>query len=160
MKPEPDKALSELKETVQSLFLSTLSVEGKPNGSYAPYITDEKGDFYIFVSQLASHTRDLLRSSQLSILLAEDEQDARQLFARKRASYYCHSSVIEKSATNYEALIDLFETRFGSIISLLRTLPDFILFKLEVQSGSFVNGFAQAYEITADGLIHKDPSKD
>lgn len=160
MKPEPENSLSELKEMMQSLFLSTVSAEGKPNGSYAPYITDEKGNFYIFVSQLASHTGDLLNNPQLSVLLVEDEQDARQLFARKRASYYCHSSVIEKSATNYEALMDLFETRFSSMISLLRTLPDFILFKLEVQSGSFVNGFAQAYEITEDGLIHKDPSKD
>ena len=90
MKPEPDKSLSKLKETMQSLFLSTLSVDGKPNGSYAPYIVDEKGYFYIFVSRLASHTRDLLENPELSILLAEDEGDARQLFARKRASYYCH----------------------------------------------------------------------
>ena len=155
MKPEPDEALSELRETMQSLFLSTLSVEGKPNASYAPYITDEKGNFYIFVSQLASHTSDLLNNPQLSVLLVEDEQNAKQLFARKRASYYCHSSVVEKSAANYEAIMDLFEARFDRMIRLLRTLPDFILFKLEVQSGSFVNGFAQAYEITKDGLIHK-----
>ena len=158
MKAKPEDALKELQDAVQSLFLSTMTIDGKPNGSYAPYIMDDNGNFYIFVSQLASHTNDLLNNPSLSILLVEDEQDARQLFARKRASYYCHSSVLEKSSIHYDALMDLFEARFGSIISLLRSLPDFVLFKLEIQSGSFVNGFAQAYEITKNGLVHKDPS--
>ncbi|HIO93636.1 MAG TPA: HugZ family protein [Leucothrix mucor] len=159
MKRSPDDALAELQKTTQSLFLSTLTVDGKPNGSYAPYILDDKGSFYIFVSRLASHTNDLLNNPQVSILIAEDEQDARQLFARQRVSYYCHCSVIEKEVDAYDALINSFETRFGNIIGLLRTLPDFILFKLDVQSGTFVQGFAQAYEISANGLIHKDPSQ-
>jgi len=158
MKAKPEEALKELQDTVQSLFLSTMTIDGKPNGSYAPCIMDDNGNFYIFVSQLASHTNDLLHNPSLSILLVEDEQDARQLFARKRASYYCHSSVVEKSSVHYDVLMDLFEARFGSIISLLRSLPDFVLFKLEIKSGSFVNGFAQAYEITKNGLVHKDPS--
>ena len=160
MKTKPEDALRDLQQTVYSLFLSTLTIEGKPNGSYAPYIIDDEGDFYIFVSQLASHTTDLLHSAQVSILIAEDEQNTRQLFARQRVNYDCSSVIVKKTALEYEVLIDLFESRFGNIISLLRTLPDFILFKLKVQSGNFVQGFAQAYEITEDGLIHKDPSKD
>ncbi|MCK5919061.1 MAG: pyridoxamine 5'-phosphate oxidase family protein [Cocleimonas sp.] len=158
MKQSPEDALSELQQTAKSLFLSTLTTNGKPNGSYAPFIMDDAGNFYIFVSQLASHTQDLLDNPQSSILLAEDEQNSRQIFARKRASYYCHCRIIEKEDPSYESLLDLFEIRFSNIISLLRTLPDFTLFKLEVQSGSFVQGFGKAYEITKNGLIHKDPS--
>ena len=159
MKKSAKDALGELHQTLQSLFLSTLSTDGQANGSYAPYILDEKGDFYIFISQLASHTNDLLSNPQCSILLIEDEQDARQIFARKRVSYFCHCSVIEKDDPNYAALLDLFELRFTPIMSLLRTLPDFILFKLEIQSGNFVQGFGKAYQVTKEGLVHKDPSR-
>ncbi len=158
MKKSAKDALSELHQTVQSLFLSTITIDGQPNGSYAPYILDEKGDFYIFISQLGAHTKDLLNNPQCTILLIEDEQEARQIFARKRVSYFCHCSVIEKDDLNYATLLDLFEVRFTPIMSLLRTLPDFILFKLEIQSGNFVQGFGKAYEITKEGLIHKDPS--
>ena len=157
MKQSPEAALSELQQTTQSLFLSTITIDGKPNGSYAPFILDDSGDFYIFVSQLASHTQDLLSNPQVSILLAEDEQNARQIFARRRASYYCQSKMIDKEDAHYETLLDLFEARFENIIKLLRTLPDFMLFKLEVQSGSFVQGFGKAYEITKEGLIHNHP---
>jgi putative heme iron utilization protein len=55
---------------------------------------------------------------------------------------------------NYDALLDRFEIRFKQIINVLRTLPDFILFRLEIQSGRFVQGFGKAYEITQQGLIH------
>jgi len=158
MKQSPEDALNSLHQTAQSVFLSTVTLDGQPNGSYAPFLLDEKGDFYIFISQLASHTQDLLNNSQVAILLMEDEQDTRQIFARKRASYLCNCSVISKDDMNYVALLDLFELRFSNIISLLRTLPDFILFKLEIQSGDFVQGFGKAYKITKDGLIQKDPS--
>jgi putative heme iron utilization protein len=158
MKQSPEDALSELQQTAQTLFLSTITADGKPNGSYAPFIMDDSGVFYIFISQLASHTQDLLDNPYISILMAEDEQNSRQIFARKRASYSCQCRAIDKEDPNYESRLDLFETRFGNVMSLLRTLPDFILFKLEVQSGSFVQGFGKAYEITQDGLVHKDPS--
>lgn len=159
MKQTPEEALLTLQQTTQTLFLSTLTNEGKPNASYAPFIIDNDNCFYIFVSQLASHTQDLLHSSLVSILLAEDEQDSRQIFARKRASYSCESQVIERSDEHYESLLDQFEERFGNVMGLLRTLPDFVLFKLVPTSGSFVQGFGKAYEIKKDGLVHNDPSK-
>ncbi len=160
MTQSAEKALNQLHQTVQSLFLSTISVTGQPNGSYAPYIRDKKGNFYIFISQLASHTEDLLTNPQATILLAEDEQDTRQIFARKRVSYFCDCFVVKKDAPDYDSLLDLFEARFSAIIPLLRNLPDFILFKLEIRSGDFIQGFGKAYKITQDGLIQKHPRKD
>ena len=158
MKQAPEEALAELQQSVQSLFLSTLTKEGIPNASYAPFIRDEANHFYIFISQLASHTADLLANPQASILLAEDEKDSRQIFARKRLSYHCHCHIVEKTAPDYEALLDQFEARFANMIPLLRTLPDFILFKLTVKSGNFVQGFAQAFKIDQEGLlIPNDP---
>jgi putative heme iron utilization protein len=147
-----------LHDTTQSLFISTITTNEDPNSSYAPYIMDDTGNFYIFISQLAQHTGDLQRNPRVSILLAEDEQNTSQLFARKRANYYCHCSPVKKESPDYTALLDAFETRFGSIMKLLRTLPDFILFKLEVQSGSFVQGFGKAFTITKNGLEPNNPN--
>ncbi|MCK5813259.1 MAG: pyridoxamine 5'-phosphate oxidase family protein [Cocleimonas sp.] len=162
MKQTPEEALAELQQSVQSLFLSTLTKkEGVPNASYAPFICDNANNFYLFVSQLAPHTADLQANPQASILLIEDEKDCRQIFARKRLSYSCYATVVEKKEANYEGLLDQFDARFANMIPLLRTLPDFILFKLSVESGSFVQGFGQAFKIDQDGsLIHHDPRKD
>jgi len=161
MKQDPEEALAELQQSAQSLFLSTITKEGMPNASYAPFVRDEANHFYIFVSQLASHTADLLANPHASILLAEDEKDCRQIFARKRLSYHCQCRVVEKIEANYDTVLDQFEARFGNMIPLLRTLPDFILFELTVESGNFVQGFAQAFKIDQEGLlIHNDPRKD
>ena len=161
MKQAPEEALAELQQSVQSLFLSTLTEEGMPNASYTPFIRDDANHFYIFVSQLASHTADLLENPHASILLAEDEKDCRQIFARKRVSYHCQCHIVKKTEANYEALLDQFEARFGNMMSLLRTLPDFILFKLTVESGNFVQGFGQAFKIDQEGLLlHNNPRKD
>ncbi|MCK5903047.1 MAG: pyridoxamine 5'-phosphate oxidase family protein [Cocleimonas sp.] len=158
MKQSPEAALAELQQRLESLFLSTITTEGKPNASYAPFIRDDNNHFYIFISRLATHTADLLANPQASILLAEDEKDARQIFARKRLRYDCDCSVVEKTAGDYEILLDQFETRFSTMMPLLRTLPDFILFRLTVTSGNFVQGFAQTFKINQDGiLIHNDP---
>lgn len=158
MKQSPQASLQALHDATQSLFISTITTNDCPNSSYAPYIMDDTGNFYIFISQLAQHTHDLKNNPNVSILLMEDEQKTAQIFARKRATYYCHCHAVEKESPNYIALLDVFETRFGNIMTLLRTLPDFMLFKLEVQSGRFVQGFGKAYLITPDGLVLNIPS--
>ena len=55
------------KASVKTLSLSTLTEEGRPNISYAPFIEDGHGHFYLFLSQLASHTQDLLKQPIASI---------------------------------------------------------------------------------------------
>jgi putative heme iron utilization protein len=157
MKQSPEVSLQALHDTTQSLFISTITTNDCPNSSYAPYIMDDAGHFYIFISQLAQHTQDLQNNPKVSILLMEDEQKTPQILARKRATYYCDCRVVEKENPNYTALLDAFETSFGKIMKRLRTLPDFMLFKLEVQSGHFVQGFGKAYLITPDGLVLNTP---
>ncbi len=70
------ESFANFKQSVKTLQLSTLTTEGKPNASYSPFVTDEQGNFYIFISQLASHTQDLLANLQASILLIQDEAES------------------------------------------------------------------------------------
>jgi putative heme iron utilization protein len=152
MSNSPEQDFVTFKAKIKTLSLSTLTATGRPNISYAPFIEDENGCFYLFLSQLASHTQDLLNQPMASILLIEDEQDARQLFARRRISYDCDVSIVQSGEACYSDRLDKFEQSFGSIIPLLRSLPDFILFKLTPTEGRYVQGFGKAYQLTGEHL--------
>ena len=141
------------KQSVKTLQLSTLTKEGKPNASYSPFIVDKQGNFYIFVSQLASHTQDLLSNPHASILLIQDEAKTRQIFARRRISYQCNAEIVREDSSDYLPMLNALEERFGNVVELLRTLPDFILFRLTPHQGQYVKGFGKAYKLVGDGLL-------
>jgi putative heme iron utilization protein len=147
------ESFANFKQSVKTLQLSTLTTEGKPNASYSPFVTDEQGNFYIFISQLASHTQDLLANPQASILLIQDEAETRQIFARRRISYQCTVEIINKESSEYTPMLDAMQERFGNVVELLRTLPDFILFRLTPYEGQYVKGFGKAYKLVGEGLL-------
>ena len=152
MNESPQVSFSNFKTNVKTLALATLTEEARPNISYAPFVEDDNGNFYLFLSQLAHHTQELLSHEVASILLMEDEQDSRQIFARQRISYHCEVDVILADELEYELMLNALEQRFGNIIQLLRGLPDFILFKLKPYEGRYVKGFGKAYELVGEGL--------
>ncbi len=153
MKQTPKDSFQKLKEEIQTLSISTITSEGKPNASYAPFIMDDEGSIYIFVSGLASHTQDLLANPIASVLLMRDEQESRQIFARQRASYQCDVEVVSNEEADFAIMLDKLEERFGKVVELLRGLPDFILFRLRPYKGQFVMGFGKAYTLTGEGLL-------
>ncbi len=152
MSNSPEVVLQQLLTETQTLHLSSIRPDGLPNISYAPYIRDEQGAYYIFVSQLASHTEDLLNNQIIAIMLTKDEQDTQQIFARTRLTYQCQVEKVSESEQDYQPLLDQFATKFGNVVSVLRNLPDFILFRLVPESGRFVVGFGQAYRLAGESL--------
>lgn len=145
---------------VRSLQLATVDAEGRPRVSYAPFLQlDNDAYFYIFISQLSGHTRDLLNNRRTSVMLIEDETEASQLFARNRASYECSVDIIEYDQDDYDGLLDAMTERFGSIIEMLRSLPDFVLFRLRPESGRFVMGFGQAFDLGGEQMRILTPVK-
>ncbi|WP_221796742.1 HugZ family protein [Oceanobacter mangrovi] len=134
-----------------SLILATVSADGLPESSYAPFIQLD-GRFYIYISELASHTQNLLVKPVASLLLIEAEQDARNLFARKRATIQVHAQVISRDAEDWQRILDQMAEQLGDMIGLVRQLTDFHLFELQPQSAGFVVGFGKAYRLEGDGL--------
>ena len=159
MSSSPEESLQQLLLNMKTLLLSTLNKEGLPNISYAPFFRDEDGVYYIFISQLANHTQDLLTNPVAAIMLAADEQDTQQVFARTRVTYQCHVERVAVENHQYEMLLDQFSIKFGSVIDVLRDLPDFILFRLTPEHGRFVKGFGQAYELKGKLLQELKPVK-
>ncbi len=130
----------------KTLLLST-TFEETPNISYAPYVRDQQGRFYIFVSQLAAHTRNLNANGKASVMLIQSEQASDNLHARLRATFSCKALQINRQDPLFAAQMQAMMERFGDIIGLLQTLPDFHLYCLTPNKGQFIAGFGQAYAI-------------
>lgn len=147
----PQQALQALRADVQSVMLSTLGEDGNPHIGYTPFVFDGR-DIIVFVSQLSLHTRDLLANGRVSAMLIDDEKSSSQIFARTRVSYLCKAIAVDRDDDAFAATLDLLESRQGKMIGVLRQLPDFVLFRLQPQSGQFVMGFGQAYRLGGDNL--------
>ena len=143
----PEITYSNLLEKTQTLHLATIDNKGIPSASYAPFVRNQNGSFYIYTSRLSKHTQDLLQTPRISIMVIANEQDTHQIFARTRATFSCTANVIEPTDKCYETILKAMETRFGNILETLRSLPDFVLFQLVPESGRFVAGFGQAFDL-------------
>lgn len=141
------------------LLLASLSSDGKADISYAPYIRDESG-FYIFVSELAKHTQNLLSHQQASILFIEPESDAANPFARRRLTMQCGVEEISRADPLYDLKLDVMAGKFGEIVGVLRCLPDFHLLLLRPQQGQFVGGFGKAFPVDAAGRLCSQANAD
>jgi len=149
---QPASVCASLIEDMRSLQLSTVGADGMPHCGYTPYLHRAPGSFYIFVSQLAAHTRNLLANRTVAIMIIADEQSTSQIFARARVNYLCDATRIAPDSHDYTLVLDDYQQRHGKMAGLLRQLPDFVLFQLQPISGQFVMGFGKAYTLTGDDL--------
>jgi len=139
--------ISALLGSLNSAQLATLNADHQAEISYTPYLKLEDS-FFIFISELATHTQNLKTHHQLSLMFIEDESSSQTVFARKRLILECQSLLISREDEKWERTLLAFEAAQGPTIQLLKTLPDFCLFELTSVKGSFVKGFGQAYRLS------------
>ena len=144
-------AYTALVEQFDTVLLGTVSNNGLPDASYAPYVYVD-GYYYVYVSELATHTGNLLNTDKVSLLFIENEQVAKSLFARRRVTYQGLALEIPRGENRFVEVLDTFATQFGSIIKVLRDLEDFRLIQISPASGRFVAGFGKAYDIAGNTL--------
>ncbi len=136
--------IEELLQTRLSLHLSSLTVEGEPHASYAPYALGQDC-FYVLLSELAVHAINLQHDPRISVLIIEDEAETEQVFARRRISYSMASHLIARDSKEWQSGIGLLRQRHGELVDTLSQLGDFKLFRLVVKSGRYVKGFGKAF---------------
>lgn len=144
-------------EQFESLILATVSADGFPNASYAPFVQDEAKNFYLYVSGLAFHTRNLLAVPRVGILFIEDESNCDRIFARTRLSFECMAMLLERESQTWNEIVDRFASRFGETIERMRGLADFQVFQLTPHQGRFVMGFGAIYQIKSPDLDRLHP---
>lgn len=139
-------------EKFESVIISTVSAQAIPNASYAPFIMDDSKNIYIYVSGLSTHTKNLYANPHINVLFIEDEAKTNLIFARRRLSFDCTATLIERETDDWNQIVEQFQRRFGEIIEVLRGLSDFRIFQLTPSQGRFVVGFGAAYHITGNNL--------
>lgn len=136
----------------RTVVLATAGADGVPEASYAPYVTDAAGQFFVYVSGLARHTRNLAATGQVDLLFLQEEAATANPFARVRLGYACRAEAVAHGSEPWTQTLDHFEREFGNIVAVLRTLPDFRLFRLIPLSARYVRGFGQAYVFEGEAL--------
>jgi len=131
----------------KTVLLGTVSSEGEPEASVAPAVIGADGAFYIYVSTLAAHTRNILQTARASVLLIEDEAASAQLLARRRLTFSCIAAPIARKDDAFPRIMDPLKEKFGEAMAHLETMTDFHLFRLMPVRGRLVTGFGQAYEV-------------
>ena len=141
------------RENLNAVMLATTSPEGIPDASYAPCVLDDEGRCHLLISGLARHTTNLLASPVASLMWIEEQESARNPFARRRLTLQCRARPIEREKPAWNGMLGLMEQRLGNTVSLLAGLPDFVLFRFDALEGSYVRGFAQAHPVTGNDLV-------
>ena len=138
------------RDSFKTLTLATVSRNHRPEASVAPFVISEHGNICVYISELAQHTRNLLEGSSASLLLVADEQDSRNLFARRRLVLHANAFEIPRTSPQRDEIMAQFRQRFDATIDILMQLPDFHLFGFKIDSASYVQGFGQAFNLDQD----------
>tara|TARA_Y100001963_G_C6668772_1_gene394051 strand:+ start:448 stop:945 length:498 start_codon:yes stop_codon:yes gene_type:complete len=138
-------------DNMRSIVISTVDDKNNPNVSYAPSLVDED-NFYIYISNLAKHTSNLIDNPKISFMVIEDETISDNIFGRKRFTINASVSQVERDTDKWNTKMDLMEDKFGETITYLKNMKDFHLFEMKPDKGLLVSGFGKAFTFTGVGL--------
>jgi putative heme iron utilization protein len=136
--------VKELIENTKSVILATVDAEGNPNSSYAPFV-QVGNTFYILVSFMAKHTKNLSEGRKTSVMFIEDESATKQIYARERLTLEATTSQIDRDSEVWNQVVAQLKETHGKVVDIISEMGDFILIALQPVKGSYVNGFGSAY---------------
>lgn len=136
--------VKELIARTQSIILATVDGEGNPNSSYAPFVQVENS-FYILVSFMARHTKNLAEGRKTSIMFIEDESATKQIYARERLTIEAAATQIDRDSETWNQVVGQLKENHGKVVDVISEMKDFILIALTPVKGAYVNGFGSAY---------------
>lgn len=124
---EPE--IKEFRQERKTLQLATVDAQGRPNVSYAPFVQNQEG-YFVLISQIARHARNLEVNPQVSIMMIEDESEAKQLFARKRLTFDAVASIVSRDSELWCQVVAQMGNRFGEIDRWVKSATRFHSFPL------------------------------
>jgi len=146
------KTLTELLAGYQSVVLGTQSSNGYPFSSYAPFYYDGE-HIYIFISNIATHAKNIQTTPRASALFIEDESKSENIFARKRISLQCDVTSLSRDDERFNMVMENFKDKFGApMIIMLMGMKDFNLYALRPIYGEATFGFGEAYQIGGEKM--------
>jgi putative heme iron utilization protein len=130
--PEP---MHTLVKEVKVATLST-SLKGTPFGSLVAYSIDSKGRPYIFISDLAVHTKNIKKSNKVSLMVYKEDKD--DLFNSQRITFV--GKMVKVDDKEREVLKKEYLERHPSAEQFI-DFGDFNFYRLEVERIHCIGGF-------------------
>ncbi len=134
-------------DDIKTVILSTVSEDGEPFASHSPFVEDEDGNFYVFISTSVQHSHNMYNTKKAHILFLEDESKTKHIYARRRLYFKAKAEKFDENDERTEKIAQLFEKRFEKQASLVREMPSSRFYKLTPSEGNFVIGFGAAYKL-------------
>ena len=139
-----------LKDLLQHQPVAALATlhRGAPAVSMVPFalLPDATG-LLIHVSALATHTRDMQRKPEVSLLVTGTLQDAETPLALPRVSVFGRARALARDSDAYALARDVYLHKLPDAEPLF-DFGDFSLFVIEPTSARFVAGFGRALSLT------------
>lgn len=152
MDAQSEQKLASLIRNTRIAALGTLH-DGEPSLAMVAFVTeDDFSAFYIHVSTLGRHTRDMQTDPRVSLLLAETDDNRPHPQTLARLSLNGTAGILPRTDPHYARARHAYLTRFPEAEQLF-SLGDFNLWRISPKGGRFVAGFAQAYNIVPETLI-------
>jgi putative heme iron utilization protein len=146
-----EQTLAQVIRETRLAALGTLH-EGEPNLAMVAYaFAEDFSAFYIHVSKLGKHTRDMEADSRVSLLIAQEDDHRADPQTLARVSLQAIAEVLPRNAPDYSSVKTRYLRRFPEAEQLF-SLGDFNIWKITPKSGRFVAGFGRAFNLVPEAL--------
>jgi putative heme iron utilization protein len=152
MDTQSEQTLANLICNTRIAALGTLH-DGEPNLAMVAFVADDDfSAFYIHVSALGRHTRDMQTDPRVSLLLTESDDGRPDPQTLARLSLTGTAGILPRTNPHYPQVKHAYLARFPEAEQFF-SLGDFNLWRISPKGGRFVAGFAQAFNIVPEVLI-------
>ena len=132
--------------------LARLIREGEPNlAMVAVAFEGDFSAFYIHVSKLGKHTRDMEKHSHVSLLLTGTDDQRADPQTLARVSLQGLAEILPKTDPGYGRVKKIYLERFPEAEQLF-SLGDFNIWRIRPTGGRFVAGFGKAFNLVPEAL--------
>ncbi|MDX9991892.1 MAG: pyridoxamine 5'-phosphate oxidase family protein [Anaerolineales bacterium] len=107
--------------------------------------------YYIHISRLAQHTRDIDNDPSIGLMMMEPDQGAGDPQQLSRVSLLGRAFKISGGDSDYQQACSLYLERYPTTAPYF-TFSDFRMYRIKIESGRFVAGLAKAINLTAEDL--------
>ena len=118
---------------------------------YAPYIFYENY-YYIFVSELSTHVKLLLKKNVGTFMIINDETNSQNIWARIRLKFSAKIEVIIRDSEDFGIICEKIRYKHGKTMNLIKQFSDFHLIKIIPSRGTFISGFGNAFNLEGQYL--------
>ena len=138
--------------TQERVLSLAVVAEGEPVVGLLPFVwSADGGALVIQASGLARHARGLLPEAPFDVLVHAPDDPQADAMQVPRLTLQGRVRQLERGSAEYTAAAQAYAGRFPSAEMTLE-LPDFQLYRLEVEGGRVVAGFARAAMVSAQAL--------